>query len=1055
MNFEGTQVNIPIKGIMRAGTTNVAPDGAMNEVVGMEFKDGSWLPYKEHEEEWTVYLQNIHGTYNVLTGIKDVFTHKTSDDGEHLVFLAGSDNMLAYEIDRDVEYKHIHCRRLISEGVKDVSFVGNMLCAATDKGMDYYLWNETDSEYGKYTMSDTAYPKLSFRVTKGIYNKDSNTTGAEGMHYADYYDAWGSDVIAELDKDKVALNTMVGAMAAARGETRDKGGLTGYFLVCYAFRMKDGSIIHASMPMLMSRPMVKTGDNVTNYDSSLESTNFKVLIDSQEVTLDVNVGDEKSAIISSPFRPTISQGKVDQQFGYIKPKVISGTLEDVNFSSNPKTFYGTENSTLVLINEDSYYVDTDTGRKYYPLKNVASEYNPAPGVPPLSCSIQARQYSAGSEITVQVNAYALSNILQFRIDTGAVSDWKDVQSVCIYMSQEVDPFVSLDTQYVETTMQKNFYCFKRYSGLNFWIRMRSAKLRDNKEIIKEIKDINTLYLVKEIDTEEFNQLVEDNGTNWISVDLEGILGDNLVVREQLPSTAFDLSKLYPEHTRPYNYRLHAYDYATRLFDGHTIDVMAYIKGVGQYAQSVLFTDSYKWEIKVDIKDSKGNKSVVTYSTEQVSTIRNSLSPIISYPSSSADRITIAIYEVGTGDNVYKGVFALSHDSKLNMSYYIDPDLKPIVISLVEEQRPSVIPSFVSTNNTVAYHNGLRVSDVAQPSYFPIQYTYRLGNEKIISLALLTTPVAQDNFGKYQLIVFCTDGIFSLDVDASGNGVYNSQAFVSPEVCVNRNSICEIGGAVFFAGDKGLMVLTGDNNVQMYEPMHNGMPDFLPATTQSKEAHGIYKKMIDSPQILSKTGDTFADSISTTDFVDFIKHEDTHLIYISNKNKLLAYNKNKDYSYFIDIPTHNMTKIAMSAFGDDEDIIGKTIWEAGQSTYTVHTMGYLSEPNSNDIPCLVQSRPIKVQQDDKCSYRVVLTGYFEGILDNYADLIVLGSLDGDHWRVIGVKEKKLIGGFHNIGCLTERGSWKYLMFIFGGKLTNASHIDSVDITVDGRYNNKKR
>ena len=97
----------------------------------------------------------------------------------------------------------------------------------------------------------------------------------------------------------------------------------------------------------------------------------------------------------------------------------------------------------------------------------------------------------------------------------------------------------------------------------------------------------------------------------------------------------------------------------------------------------------------------------------------------------------------------------------------------------------------------------------------------------------------------------------------------------------------------------------------------------------------------------------------------------------------------------------------------------------------------------------------MQQDDKCSYRVVLTGYFEGIQDNWADLVVMGSLDADHWRVIGVKEKKLIGGFHNFGCLTERGSWKYLMFIFAGKLTNESHIDSIDITVDGRYNNKKR
>jgi hypothetical protein len=213
--------------------------------------------------------------------------------------------------------------------------------------------------------------------------------------------------------------------------------------------------------------------------------------------------------------------------------------------------------------------------------------------------------------------------------------------------------------------------------------------------------------------------------------------------------------------------------------------------------------------------------------------------------------------------------------------------------------------------------------------------------------------------------------------------------------------------------------------------------------------------------LSKDGDNFGDSISYEDFRDFIADEETHLVYISNKNKLLAFNGKKengerryDFSYLIDIPTRNTTKLPMTAICDNGNIIGREIWEDGDKGYTVHTFGYLSEPDS-EIPSLIQSRPIKVQQDDKCSYRVVFTGYFEGIQDNWADLVVMGSLDADHWRVIGVKEKKLVGGFHNLGCLTERGSWKYLMFIFAGQLSNNSHIDSVDITVDGRYNNKKR
>lgn len=361
--------------------------------------------------------------------------------------------------------------------------------------------------------------------------------------------------------------------------------------------------------------------------------------------------------------------------------------------------------------------------------------------------------------------------------------------------------------------------------------------------------------------------------------------------------------------------------------------------------------------------------------------------------------------------------------------------------------------FIEVNRSRYYKNGIKISDVAYPSYFPIEYTYRVGNGEIIRLARLTRPVSQDNFGTYSLIVFCTDGIYTMGVDRTGNGVYTDVAYFNQEVCTNRNSICEIGGAIIFASDKGLMMMTSEG-VEEFTPHLNGPIMFAPSDTadNTKDGQHIYHKLVTTNSIVD-----IESALSTNDFIDYLQNENTVVSYVSKKKKIVVYNKDRNYIYIIDIATRNTTKLFFSvAFDDDnsptEEYWKKVITQTGVA-YRVTEFGYNSQIGK--IECLIQSRPIKVQQDDKCSYRVVISGYFEGNANKWSELVVLGSLDGDHWRAIGIKEKKLNGGFHNLGCITERGSWKYLMFIFAGDISNKSHIDSIDITVDGRYNNKKR
>lgn len=108
--------------------------------------------------------------------------------------------------------------------------------------------------------------------------------------------------------------------------------------------------------------------------------------------------------------------------------------------------------------------------------------------------------------------------------------------------------------------------------------------------------------------------------------------------------------------------------------------------------------------------------------------------------------------------------------------------------------------------------------------------------------------------------------------------------------------------------------------------------------------------------------------------------------------------------------------------------------------------------------LMQTRPKELDPALGNTFRVVVRGYFRNPQENGSDkhlgLYVLGSYDYKNWQLYGWKEKRLSdAGFHDIGCETYRASMKYIMVILTGQLADGSHIDKIDMTGIGRYNNK--
>lgn len=140
---------------------------------------------------------------------------------------------------------------------------------------------------------------------------------------------------------------------------------------------------------------------------------------------------------------------------------------------------------------------------------------------------------------------------------------------------------------------------------------------------------------------------------------------------------------------------------------------------------------------------------------------------------------------------------------------------------------------------------------------------------------------------------------------------------------------------------------------------------------------------------------------------------------------------------------------MTVYAQFAEYIEQDTWNKKQFPY--HGSGL-----THDV--LMQTRPKELDPALGNTFRVVVRGYFRNPQENGSDkhlgLYVLGSYDYKNWQLYGWKEKRLSdAGFHDIGCETYRASMKYIMVILTGQLADGSHIDKIDMTGIGRYNNK--
>ena len=971
MQFEGEDKIISLKGIERAGKDTVSADGAMNEVVGLIARDGSFVPYMPTDMG-----------LNKMNGVLMVRVHHTSTVDNLILVrepdgITGSDGVKIEYADADTYRHNGYCTNNLTYSratsvhgddvspqatsvrgtalfgeVKEIVFVGNRMDVETDAGIEHYLWQNGEyiRQTGGGSSDNYVLPSVDFKVRAGIYTGDKVQDFGQRVWIEPDYDE-NLDIDHSCPSKQADYVETVGNMGnyalALMSEIRKAGGITGYVLVAAAYHIKGtagekSEYIMASPVVLMGAPEIYQKDGVLstgNYTKALpKGKSYMFDVFSYLSSFSDDIGGLGTTAESA--RKKIS-GIKQQENAFAE---LNGAKEGDNSSIKYPTdskFVGERITTLRTIGTKKaigFYTDSSFQEKenvlYIP--NSSTLYTRCPMLFGSKYAI----YSHGNTGTDRDNAKhkgvcvlrGTGNVLSLRINSDIAEQYEnEIDELVVFMSPIISPYETktsgdggdVDIDMVSTlkrgtesiglyTIDTGIFYFDKKPAAGNYKCVEGAcgggfmpKMKSDDKLRKEIKTINNLYRVHTIAYKDIKK------SGWIDIDLSGEL-ENMTQNEPLPLSALRKVNIINGHIFGYNERLHVYNYNKSTVQRVEYSGIRY-NGQASQGQYGVASDNIYHYARV-VTDKNGSKVVKAFDSTCAA-----INPIVSYPDPDAKRITVikrfqryGKYYAGKKDytpEVFAGQFA---------AYYITKDLRPLnietkVVSLTEYQ--NAIPEEQIMPDSLAYgKNEIRVSDVGLTT-FPDSNSYKVGKGEIIGLARLTMGLSQDNFGRFPLVIFTTDGVYTMETDTTGAGAYTAQSPMSRMICTNKDSICELDGAVLFATEYGLMMLTSDG-VKPVAHHANGTPK----TTIASEGLTMYRNAIRHEKITE-----MEDVVSDEDFVAYIQMKGTTIRYIHTLNMVVIYNPLIAYSYVMELSEFVVTKVEQQITMDDQDYPKQTFY----------------------------------------------------------------------------------------------------------------------------------
>lgn len=866
---------ITLKGIQRNASKLAVEDGRAEDLINLRFKDGSWRTSGDGMQVFEMTTGNMYdqlyihtnSPYRHLLGVKEVsgvrklyWFANISDDAVTVTPLDTPEEICTVA-DGDLYITQTGHLLTIIDSADDFEY------AIFKTGEEKYHIMDVDSNGAQDSRS--LYPFGEVHVNYQIDNENKIIETEKHTH-KDY----GIGGIFEFSEYLIRLMSQEfcrNKMTSLLGQLKSKNKFSSPVYVCVTIKMYDGKHMFGSNPILIY-PMQKPNNtnernfvgymkNNTGWDSNIS---------------ELTEGEKHVAIPNADVFRSVPGGVQEE----ISDVFVGGGTE------KPEGY----------------------GKIW---RNI--EYK-CVNIPTFSAGVHC---SSPSTPVPHINFSAIGYDLCISIDSKAYNLLKSnediFKSVCVFITPEISIYDMEDGLFEERWIASNngYYAY-------------TPHLKPIDKIKIELTN-SPFYLLREYSINELSSLQENPIVDLSGPEYAGLL-ENIVNQPKLDYESQSRTTYIPRVAYNYNGRLHIADYTSIQFHGYPLDCFHLHNHSLKYEEGASFEgllpnltsnndEYYQFQkvkhslnpsdevpsviVRIKLDTSSGEQIVCRYIKGNNYGINNfieDLNPLITFPDSRATSMKIYWY---TGKDMFTGLFKyiiktfeLKQYPYNNLSYYISENLLPISLTDDYEGQLSideVNSLLIEVNNNEKSSNGLKVSLTNNPFFFPVEQAYQIGQGRIIAMCSNAIAVGTGQTGAAPLYVFCTDGIYALYVDTSGEMAYTNARIIARDVCNNAKSVTPIDTGVVFTTDRGLMEIAGDVVNEIGQPAEGDVVEYT--EPDWAKPRNVGKNMLTKVANLP---------LNLVDGVDFLSYLTGAIInYNHNERELMVSNPDYPYSYVLD------------------------------------------------------------------------------------------------------------------------------------------------------------
>lgn len=577
--------------------------------------------------------------------------------------------------------------------------------------------------------------------------------------------------------------------------------------------------------------------------------------------------------------------------------------------------------------------------------------------------------------------------------------WKDViKSIDVFITP---PITNVDTSQKISSLaiyspnyglgisgRADHYTYANNQDKIGYVRVKfptiSADVYKNK-----LANASSFYKVSSLNVED----LKGCSSTPLPVDKQAIY--EITLQEQMKDDYKSHNSLFSSGSYVYNHRLNLYGIHEKLFSGFNRYVMFPNSELLKGESGVINYHYLINKIVTVLNTSSGTKYVeATCSTSDKNIDAYMLANLVKfYPDSRATQMVIFALRQETQEQVIFS-FPLTPCSEINGSMHMGDFTK------TEEE--FLVTSFPYTEDTlVELPSKLYTSEADNPFHFPLNAINTVGIGHIQGIASTTRALSQGQFGQYPLMAFSTDGIWALNVSASGT--YSSIHPISREVCSNPGSITQLDQSVAFVTNRSLSRIAESQVVSMSDMLDG--PYFNIPAHLGKLAN-FFAEAEDDAEDIKTIKSQMRQLINFTEPpIDFFQH--CKIIYDYKNSRILCLdvsNKAKSASADTVALSYSIRDQAWSTFLIKNVLTALNSYPHPYIQYrdgrvVCLDQGYnYTDPDETEYAGILVTRTLKFDEDTAPN---AITGFIHSLTSDVTPVMWLyGSHDNQNWHYLG-------------------------------------------------------